>query len=962
MPPRRSPDDTRIGSVLYVVALIFVLSPVLSFAEPSIPLSVQLAEVDQRLKAREPAAAADLLDEILRRVEAAEKLPAGLTRERLLLVAANTRFELRHYPRAAELALALENLPGASPAAVGEARLVRGLALALQEKYAEAIPVFHAAEDSPPHRDKALLYRAMSAVQAGELPVATAAYKRLIATSPRDRDWADAALALIDLHLRAGSLADARRGLALLRGNLALVDNLAGLNLLLIRLGDAMVKAGDHDGALAAFRQVTPLAALLSEQKSRNAGLERALAHYRGLSRPSAADTDAIRRLHARLEQAWSSLEEIEKLPSFDAALRQRLAHAFQDRGDVWEAALLHEDLIASYPDSAERETAYFALVRAYADAGRLGKVRDAVERFVRAFPESKFGPQALYLAATAAGQRNDLEGQLRFLDLADEKYRDHDLVGPMRLLRANALFALARHAEARKVALGYLKAFPKGKFTEEARYLAAMADLAEGRATEAEKQIRAYLKAHPKGRFVPDARYRLAATAYSREDYASALELCDKWLAAYPAGQSSRGEVHSLRADALVGLARVDDAIPAYHDALQSTLSDEQLGYVLDELTRHYQARRDYDAAVSLWERFAAEKPDHPYVINAAYWIGRLRGKQGRFDEAIDLVAEIVRRHVKDPARGDLERVLVELAVSLSRPPHRVAGEPKPEPVPETALFARADELLLVGDACESPTARARALFTRSEIAALRENPALRDELLGQIAAQFAPNDLPPGILGKVGDAQLAQGQSELAKTFYAQILSSHAKSIFADFGHVGLGEIALRAGRADEALGHFTAAIDQAGARFKQKEATLGRARAQLLLDRPELARPLLEEVAANRSWRGEATAEALYLLGEIAFRRGTPEDLAKAQAHYQRVYLSYKRYPAWVAKAYLRSAEAFEKLGQDQEALTTLNRLLTFRELEPFPEWRQALALKPRLEARVPAAPAATIAAHP
>ena len=118
----------------------------------------------------------------------------------------------------------------------------------------------------------------------------------------------------------------------------------------------------------------------------------------------------------------------------------------------------------------------------------------------------------------------------------------------------------------------------------------------------------------------------------------------------------------------------------------------------------------------------------------------------------------------------------------------------------------------------------------------------------------------------------------------------------------------------------------------------------------------------IAATRAWRGEATAEALYLLGEIAFRRGTPEDLAKAQAHYQRIYLSYKRHSAWVSKAYLRSAETFEKLGQGQEALTTLNRFLTFRELEPFPEWRQALALKPRLEARVPAPPPPALAAHP
>ncbi len=927
-------------------------------ASPAIPISIQVAEVDACLKAQKPAAAADLLDEIIRRAEAGEKLPSNLTRERLLLAAANTRFQIGHHARAAELAEAVEKMPSVSAASLGEARMIRGLSLALQEKYADAIPVFKAAEDTPAFRDKALLYGAMSAAQAGKTALAIATYNRLLSGSARDRDWAEAALSLIDLHLRAGNLADARRGLALLRGNLGLVDNLAGLNLLSLQLGDAFLKRGDHDGALAAFRTVSSHEVLVAEQQKRIAVLERALERLRGLQRPSATEVDLTRRLGARLEQAKASLAQVEKIPAFDATLLQRLALAFQERGGAWEAAILFEDILARFPDSPERENAHLGLVRAYADADRFQKTRAAIDRLTREYPKSKLGPQALYLAALAAGRQNDLPLQLSFLDLALESHgARHDFAEQMALMRAHALFTLGRHGEAREVSLGYAKTFPKGKYIEDARYLAAMADLAEGRATEAEKQIRAYLKTFPKGRFVPDARHRLAAVAYSRQDYTACVDLCDDWLKEYPATHPQRGEVHSLRADALVGLGRIEDAVPAYQRALALPLSDEQLGYVLDELTRHHLALKNNDAAVAMWERFAAEQPEHPYVINAAYWIGRIRNREGRFDEALELVSTIVRRHVGDPSRGDVERLLVEIAASLARPPRRTKGEPKPEPVSDEILFERAENLLLADAAKDTnPTARARVLFTQSEIAACRENAALHDELLGRIAARFAPDQLPPGILGKVGDTLLAEGQSDLAKTFYAQIIAAHPKSVFADFGYVGLGEIALREGKGAEALARFDAAIDLAGARFKQKEATLGRARAQLLLDRPEAARALLEEVAANRAWRGEATAEALFLLAEISFRRGSPEDLAKAQAHYQRIYLSYKRYPAWVAKAYLRSAETFEKLGQHQEALTTVNRLLTFRELERFPEWQQALTLKPRLEANVAVAPSA------
>jgi TolA-binding protein len=725
------------------------------------------------------------------------------------------------------------------------------------------------------------------------------------------------------------------------------------------------MKGGDNAGALAAFRTITTRDDLISEQKKRNAALERALARLQAITRPSATDADAIRRLNSRLEQAKTSLDQIEKLPGYDATLRYRLAYTFQERGGAWEAALLYEDLLANHPESTERENAFFGLVRCYADAGRFDKVRDSVDRFTRAFPGSKFGPQALYLAAMAAGSRNDLEGQLTFLGLAMDNYPAGELSEPMRLMRANALFSLNRYAEAKETVVAYAKDFPKGSFIEEARYLAAMADLAEGRSGEAEKQIITYLKDFPEGRFVPDARYRLAATAYSREDYKTSAELCAKWLADYPSEQPQRGEIHSLLGDALAGLGNISDAIVAYHDALNLPLSDEQLGYVLDELNRHYQARREFDAAVAMWEQFAAEKPDHPFVINAAYWISRIRNKEGKFDEALELVSQITRRYVNDPARGDVERLLVEMAATLARPPRVKKGEPKPEPIPEQTLFARVNQLLLVGDARTNPTAQARALFVQSEIASLRKNEPLRDQLLGKIASTFAPDQLPPGILGKVGDTLLALRQPEVAKKFYDQIINAHPKSVFADFGYVGLGDIALLNGNGDEALSRYNAAIDVAGARFKLKEATLGRARAFALLGKLDSAKELFEQVAGNRSWRGEATAEALFNLGEIAARRGTPDDLAKAQAHYQRVYLSYKRFPEWVSKAYLRSAETFIQLGQKQEASNTLARMSTLHEqLKGFPEWLPAMKIKdegglpPAAFPPEPSSPAATI----
>jgi TolA-binding protein len=174
----------------------------------------------------------------------------------------------------------------------------------------------------------------------------------------------------------------------------------------------------------------------------------------------------------------------------------------------------------------------------------------------------------------------------------------------------------------------------------------------------------------------------------------------------------------------------------------------------------------------------------------------------------------------------------------------------------------------------------------------------------------------------------------------------------MYADFGYVGLGELAYLAGDYDSAMTYFTNAIDRAGARFKLLEATLGRAKTFLASGKLEQAKELFEQIASNRAWRGEATAQSIYSLGEILLKRGSSEDLAQAQAHFQRVYISYKKFTPWVARAYLSSGQTFEKLGQSAEALNTYKEMIRSRDrFESYPELKRAEERVRVLELQVP-----------
>lgn len=919
-------------------------------AQVQVPLPQIIAEADTQIKARKSGDAAVLLDMVLDRVAKGEALPAGVSLESVQLLAANSHFQTKNFTRAEEISKALLARVSTGQV-VADARLVLGLSLALQQKYAEAVPVFQALEESSVYREKALMYRSMAAQQAKQYGVAIDALNRLLATAPRDADWADSALTLIALQLEQKNPEAARRGLELLRGNLRIVDNLAGLNVLSLQLGDTLLAANDPAGALTAYRTVLPRSELLRLQKQRTQRMEDQLARHRTIFHSSITEADTARRLESRIKATKDALDEIGKRADYDATLYYRLGHTFLLRGGAWEAAIVLEKLLEEFPEAQEREQAYLELVRAYADSGRVTRMETALNRFMRTLPASPLLPQAIYVAAQTAFDQGRADLQLKFLEVGVNQFPDAELTEFMLLMQANAHFSAGRFEEARTAADGYVTKHPEGRFAEDATYLRAMATLVLGRASDAIQEINAYIVKYPEGRFVADGRYRIAAALYAMQDYAAAEKQLESWLADFPLDHPQRGEALSTQGDVFAGQGRVDEAIASYRAAMSTTLSDDQLGYVLDELTKHYQSKRDYNTAAVMWEEFARERPDHPFVINAAYWIGRLRGREGKPDEAISQMGEIARRYITDPSRDTVERLLTQMAALLARNPRPGADGVRPPPPTPEQISARVERELAAGQPRNQPTLRARILFTEAEVASLRKNPALRDQLLGRIA-QISPDSLSPGLLGRVGDLLREQGKLDAARAFYDQLVLRYPRSIYADFGYTGLGELAYLAGDYDTALTQFGNAIDRAGARFKLLDATLGRAKTLLAKGDLEASKDLFEQIASNRSWRGEATAQSIYSLGEILARRGTSADLAQAQAHFQRVFISYRKFVPWVAKAYLSSGQTFEKLGQPADALSTYREMLRDERLSNYPETKTARDRIAVLELQVPA----------
>ena len=171
---------------------------------------------------------------------------------------------------------------------------------------------------------------------------------------------------------------------------------------------------------------------------------------------------------------------------------------------------------------------------------------------------------------------------------------------------------------------------------------------------------------------------------------------------------------------------------------------------------------------------------------------------------------------------------------------------------------------------------------------------------------------------------------------------MQDYPKSDYADYAYNGLGEIAYQKNDLQLALRYFTDGTSKIAASTRLKEITVGEGRTLLALNRLAEAKKVFEQVASVREWRGESTAYSVYSLGEIEAKQ---QHWAEANAYYQRVYVGYQKFLPWVAKAYIRSGESFEKLGKPKEAANTYREMLRNEKLATFSEAAEA---KQRLQA--------------
>jgi TolA-binding protein len=829
----------------------------------------------------------------------------------------------------------------------GEVSYAIGRAHLLSKNYGEAVAQFSAVEKDPRYREQALFFGATASKEDGKIEQAISTLEKLSGGELKTAMSVRGAMLLAQLYSQKGSSDKTIAVLKKLHERIALVDNIVELNSMTVELGDQLSAKKLYADALECYRAAYLREQIVRMQTDRLSRMQRTIDENLAAARldPSqfgqlAATNNQLKNEMARTQKL---LDEFQKLPSITPAIYIRMARCFYEIDRKWEAVVVYQEIVDRFPQVPEREPALFGLIVALADINQPKKAEDECERYLREFKTGPNTETVGYMLGAVALQANDPRAAETYFGRMLEAHPKSNFREQMRYLLGNAKFMAGKYDEAMAEYKKYLDEFPKGQSVEDVNYRLALTALFSGKYQEAMNQLQAYSKKYPRGQYISDSRYRLAVCKYAASLYDEVIADCKAWESGFPKNQQL-GEVLALLADAYAASDRETEAVPIYIRSYKIATTDEVMNYSLFAASKLLQKRGEWDKVADLFNGFIQDKPESPTTISALYWVGKAKSHEGKLDEAKQITAETIKKYIGDPNREAVESLLTQMAqLCIKKKKPEVAGEAEAAPTPEVTAAAEVppdpgvelDALLGSAEKDQNGTARARVLFAKAELARLRRQPAEEEKNIARMT-ELNPDDMSPMLLGRAGDYLLGKGKLDEAARFYQRLTDEFPKSDNLDFAYNGLGEIAFRKNDLANALRYFSDGTDRIVASQKLRELTVGKAKTLLATGKLDEAKKVFEQVASVREWRGESTAFSVYSLGEIEAKR---ERWAEANAYFQRVYVGYRKFLPWVAKAYIRSGESFEKMGKTEEAANTYRELLRNEKLTGFIETEEA-----------------------
>ena len=693
---------------------------------------------------------------------------------------------------------------------------------------------------------------------------------------------------------------------------------LVSFQTLTFELGARYLEKNEPRKAIICLQRVWSADRLLKHQQMRLEDLE---------SKLQAVEADPRGDPYTRLlygqmiAKVRREIENFRKIESFDAAVRLRLAAAYQAMNRYRESALVLEAMLNEMPAGRIVESASVNLLQCWSSIESWSNVSEAGKAFLEKFPRSESTPLILYMMGIAEQRRGRYSEAIAVFDTIGDGHQSSDYASRAGFMKAFCLLQADRNKDAIAEFESFQSRYPRHELAEDALYWRGIGLSINREFSRCRQLMDEYLHRYRNGRYRASAEFRKAYCAQQNKDYQASIDELYAFLRNHP-GAAECNEGRILLGDALLTQGRVEEGIVAYQgitkqDTKLYTEGVFKIGKALKRM-EEYEKLRDHMAA------FKTNNPRNPRVAEAIYWMGWTYRQQGMPEKARDVYWQAISDYGDDSAIWSVDDLFPAL-LKLYK------GDEE-----QTAFLALLDHLSEEAERTARKTLATRVLWARAT--ALRsKDPSRATRDLVEVSKRLNVQTANPLALADCAEALQATGNEEGAERMFRDLLKWNPRASQRDRALAALARSEMERGNTNGAMELFE--------RF-EREVTGSRLFGQVLLAKAELlggagrtdeARATLEKLLASEHSLGQEKARALYAIGEIYMHEARPD---LAISYFQRLYVMHGRWRDWVAKAYYRSGEAFEKLDDHASARRTYQELAGREDLAGFDEARKAI----------------------
>jgi len=809
-----------------------------------------------------------------------------------------------------------------------------------QDKYDEAIKAYqHLTGTWPnsPFAEDAAFQAAMALMVSEKAEEAVAAFESFTQTYPHSDLVPQAMVFMSRAYFQSGDYVKALETLEKVGDKTKSLDHLVYANFLAMEIGDFAFDETDYRIALRAFRRVRTNESLIRFQKKLVADAERMLEVSRAMVVPPselAQHFRSERRIMASVSTLKQALEKLEGTPDYDASLFHRIGRCFYSTDRYWEAYTAYSRVVREAKDPILQEACHFDLILVLNRLRRFGELIEQADLYLAAYGEdeklikSERVPAVAFMRAESFINTEKFEQAEIEMTKLQETYPAHAQMPRIKFYRALSISMQERFKESIALFNTWLEEYPDHIMGSEVAYWLPISMFYDGQYEAAIPLFDGYVDNYSMSVYAPEAAYRSALCKYSMENFEQSAKELETWFEDYP-DHYFKWEGRVTLADAYAAIGELDKAKQNYLQAITPEAGPmEYLALTqIDKVFKALDTEEDYRMMADTHIRYIQNNPNSPNMVESAYNAGWALKQIGRTDEARRLYWMTIERFGNNRAWDGFGPLLNDLR-SMYR-----------DMTPE-AIEKDFEGLISKARAEQRPTMVSRLV---NEMLSWRKMPDA--ERAAELERRFDPSVLDAETLAFMGNAFVRNGEMARGQPLLDLVLKDFPQSKFVDVAYARKAEALLMEGKNEEALVTANIAIEKAMETGLMMEASFTKAQAYQALGRYADAVEEFNNVLASRASPRQLKPKAMLEAATCLEAQG---EISKAIPYYQRIYVMYAAYTDEMAQAYLRSAEAFEKIDDRQSAINTYNEMLAVETLAGRPELDEAKQKLAKLEA--------------